>query len=84
MPCFSGMSQEDTDAFRQGGVDAYGNSPERMKSDGTTPCRCCLKLIEAGSVRLVLAYLPFGELQRDAETGPIFLCGNDCEAVVSS
>ncbi|WP_243611759.1 DUF1203 domain-containing protein [Shimia aestuarii] len=84
MPYFSGMSQEDADSFRQGGPDAYGKSPERMRSDGTAPCRCCLKLIEAGSDMLVLAYRPFGELQPYAETGPVFLCANDCEAVVAS
>ncbi|MEO9652963.1 MAG: DUF1203 domain-containing protein [Roseobacter sp.] len=84
MPYFSGMSQEDADAFREGGLDAYGISPERMRSDGTAPCRCCLKLIEAGSDMLVLAYRPFEKLQPYAETGPVFLCANDCEAVVSS
>lgn len=84
MPYFSGMSQEDADAFRRGGLDANGNLPERISSDGTAPCRCCLKLIEAGSDMLVLAYRPFEELQPYAETGPIFLCANDCEAVVSS
>ena len=78
------MSQEDADAFRQGSLDAYGKSPERMRSDGTAPYRCCLKLIEAGSDMLVLAYRPFEELQPYAETGPVFLCANDCEAVVSS
>lgn len=84
MPYFTGMSQEDADAFRNGAFDAYGNSPERMKSDGTAPCRCCLKLIEAGSDMLVLAYRPFKDLQPYAETGPVFLCAEDCQAVVSS
>lgn len=84
MPYFSGMSQEEADAFRQGRPDAYGKSPEPMTSDGTAPCRCCLKLIAAGSDMLVLAYRPFRELQPYAETGPIFLCADHCQAVVSS
>lgn len=84
MPYYSGMSQEDADTFRQGGPDAYGMSPERMRSDGTAPCRCCLKFIEAGSDMLVLAYRPFKEVQPYAETGPVFLCAGDCEAVGSS
>lgn len=84
MPCFSGMSQRDADAFRAGGSDHYGNPPERKTSDGTAPCRCCLRLIESGSEMLVVAYRPFGELQPYAETGPIFLCAAWCQAVVSS
>lgn len=84
MPYFSGMPQENADAFRDGAFDAYGNSPEHMTSDGTAPCRCCLKLIDAGSDMLVLAYRPFRELQPYAETGPVFLCADACHAVVSS
>ena len=84
MPRFSGMSQRDADAFRRGGLDHYGNPPERMKSDGSAPCRCCLQLIETGSEMLVLAYRPFVSLQPYAETGPVFLCAERCLANVSS
>lgn len=68
-------------ALRAGGTDAYGMSPERMLSDGDgVPCRHCLGDIPDGKPVLILAYRPFRTIQAYAETGPIFLCGEECTA----
>lgn len=80
MPQFTGMSQTQADAFRNGAQDAYGNAPEVLLSDGDAPCRCCLKYIPDSAEMLVLAYRPFTSLQPYAETGPVFLCKTPCKA----
>lgn len=68
-------------AYQAGGVDSYGLLPERKISDGGgNPCRHCLRMIPEGKGMLVLAHRPFGTLQPYAETGPIFLCADPCEA----
>lgn len=68
-------------AYQAGGVDSYGLLPERRVSDGGgNPCRHCLRMIPEGAGMLVLAHRPFGALQPYAETGPIFLCAERCEA----
>lgn len=67
--------------YRAGGPDAYGLPPERKTSDGDgNPCRHCLNMIPKGAGMLVLAHRPFPALQPYAETGPIFLCADDCPA----
>lgn len=64
---------------RAGGPDDYGLVAERVVSDGAgTPCRCCLDQVPAGAGMLIVAARPFGALQPYAETGPIFLCADDC------
>ncbi|WP_245461053.1 DUF1203 domain-containing protein, partial [Mesorhizobium sp. M7A.F.Ca.US.005.03.2.1] len=71
--------------LQRGGVDAYGQTPERKISDGDgMPCRHCLKNIGAGDAYLVLAYRPFPELQPYAETGPIFLHAEACDRAAES
>lgn len=68
-------------ALRTGGLDAYGLVPERAISDGDgVPCRHCLGDIPAGKPVMVLAYRPFATVQPYAETGPIFLCKEECAA----
>ena len=67
-------------ALRAGGPDAYGRPAERgAVSDGAgVPCRHCLHDVPAGREYLILAHRPFPEPQPYAETGPIFLCADDC------
>lgn len=68
-------------ALQAGGFDSYGLLPERRVSDGGgNPCRHCLRMIPEGAGMLVLAHRPFGSLQPYAETGPIFLCADPCDA----
>ncbi len=78
---FSPIPTETALHYQSGGADAYGLVPERKVSDGHgNPCRHCLMDIPAGAPMLVLAHRPFPALQPYAETGPIFLCGDACEA----
>jgi hypothetical protein len=64
---------------RAGGPDDYGLHAERTVSDGAgNPCRCCLDQVPAGAGMLIVAARPFPTLQPYAETGPIFLCADDC------
>lgn len=66
-------------ALRAGGPDANGQSAERAISDGPgNPCRHCLNFIPEGTGMLICAHRPFSHLQPYAETGPIFLCADDC------
>lgn len=68
-------------ALQAGGPDAYGMVPEQRLSDGDgVPCRHCLAMVPAGTPYLVLAYRPFPAPQPYAETGPVFLCADQCQA----
>lgn len=67
-------------ALRAGAPDANGLPAERKISDGLNdPCRHCLRFIPEGAEMLIVAHRPFGSLQPYAETGPIFLCAEDCQ-----
>ena len=76
---FVALPTETARAYRNGAPDANGMVPERAVSDGQgNPCRHCLQDIAQGAAMLILAHRPFPELQPYAETGPIFLCADDC------
>jgi hypothetical protein len=78
---FIPMPTAEAAALRSGGPDAYGLPPERHVADGPgNPCRHCLRHIPDGAPMLILAHRPFPALQPYAETGPIFLCAEDCPA----
>jgi hypothetical protein len=65
--------------LRDGGPDAYGHPAEHAISDGVgNPCRCCLNTVPEGAAMLICAARPFPSTQPYAETGPIFLCADDC------
>ncbi len=67
--------------IRQGGADDNGQPAERVISDGQgKPCRNCLDTVPAGAEMLICAARPFPHKQPYAETGPIFLCADDCAA----
>jgi hypothetical protein len=78
---FQPLPTANVQELRRGSPDAYGKAAERTVSDdGGNPCRHCLDFVPKGNEMLVLAYRPFDDLQPYAETGPIFLCGDDCAA----
>ena len=78
---FTPIPTETAAAYRAGARDAYGLTPERHVSSGPgNPCRHCLGFVPEGKEMLVLAHRPFHALQPYAETGPIFLCAEPCEA----
>lgn len=73
------LQTETVRAWQRGAIDAYGNHPERVLSDGAgNPCRHCLRYIPQGAPMLILAHRPFDGLHPYAETGPIFVCAEPC------
>lgn len=79
MPTFTALPSDIAATYRAGGLDAFGNPPERAVSDGgRTPCRHCLCDIPAGAGMLILAHKPFEGTHPYAEVGPIFLCADPC------
>jgi hypothetical protein len=76
-----GLSTEVAQALQRGEGNAYGQSAERSisQSDDAT-CRHCLSRINRGREMLICAHRPFSALQPYAETGPIFLCADACQA----
>lgn len=78
---FEAMPTDVARGYQSGGLDAYGQSPERRTADGRfrVPCRHCLADVTPGEEYLVLAYRPFTTLQPYTETGPIFLHAKACE-----
>lgn len=76
---FTGLATATVRAIKASGIDAYGNPLERARSDGAgIPCRHCLRMTPAGEDYLILAHRPFAGHNPYAETGPIFLCADDC------
>lgn len=64
------------------GVDAHGHPPETAgpSTGKDTPCRHCLRHVPAGHRYLIAAHRPFAGLNPYTETGPVFLCADDCPA----
>lgn len=78
---FIPMPTNQARAYQRLELDANGQTPEVEVSTGHgNPCRHCLETIPVGKKKLVLAYRPFNEKQPYAELGPIFLCGDKCDA----
>lgn len=78
---FTPIPTETVRALRAGGPDANGQRPERhVAAGGGNPCRHCLQMIPDGAGMLILAHRPFPAPQPYAETGPVFLCADDCAA----
>lgn len=75
------MPTEQATYYRQGGKDANNQAPELGTSSSTgLPCRHCLQMIKAGEQYLTLSHCPFPEPQPYAESGPIFLHAQSCNA----
>lgn len=82
---FTGLPSQSVSDIRTTGEDAYGLPVERhLADDEAYPCRHCLGQTPAGRDYLILAHRPFAGLNPYAETGPIFLCADDCPAWVPS
>ncbi len=79
---FTPLNSDLVAALRAGGPDAHGQPAERgAVSDGArAPCRHCLCDTPAGAEYLILAHRPFPAPQPYAETGPLFICADDCVA----
>jgi hypothetical protein len=80
---FTGLPTAEVAAIRASGRDAYDNPIEHQVSDGVgVPCRHCLQQVPKGQGYLILAHRPFESRNPYAETGPIFLCADDCAPAV--
>ncbi len=78
---FHGLPTAAVTRIRQTMKDSYGEPVEAHISDGEgVPCRHCLEMITTGAAYLILAHRPFLTANPYAETGPIFLCKDDCPA----
>ena len=77
---FLALPTDEVRRLQNGGVDANGQRPELMISDGDgIQCRHCLKIIPKGHEMLLVAYRPFPADQPYAERGPLFICADKCE-----
>lgn len=78
---FVGLPSADVARIRASGRDAYDQPVERRRAgaDGW-PCRHCLGQTPPARDMLILAWRPFASSNPYAETGPIFLCADDCAA----
>lgn len=78
---FQGLPTLAALALRQGMGDANGQPAEHVLNPfERAPCRHCLNHVPKGHGMLICAHRPFRDLQPYAETGPIFLCAEDCKA----
>lgn len=76
---FIPLGSEQAQHFRNAGLDANGQIPQEQISDGGgNPCRNCFRDIPKGEGMLVFALRPFVQAQPYAETGPVFLCKQQC------
>ena len=76
---FVAMPTEQVQALRAGGLDSNGQPAELATSNGPgNPCRHCLEFIPEGKEMLILGHRPFPSTQPYAETGPLFVCADDC------
>ncbi len=78
---FISLDTNEVRDLQNGGLDANGQEPEKVISDGGgNPCRHCLENIDEGKEMLILAHRPFTTVQPYAEQGPIFLHAKECAA----
>ena len=78
---YSGLPTSIVRDLKTSARDAYGLPIETHISDGTVfPCRHCLGAVPKGRPYHILAHRPFDALNAYTETGPIFLCADECDA----
>lgn len=82
---FVGLPTEQVLATKASGQDAYQLPIERHRAeDSGHPCRHCLNETPVGDDYLVLAWKPFSGTNPYTETGPIFLCAENCQGAMPS
>jgi hypothetical protein len=59
--------------------DGFGNSLSPLISDGSGPCRHCLRYAGSGERLLLLSYRPFTKAGPYQEVGPVFVHADSCE-----
>jgi len=58
--------------------DEFGNELAPEISDGSGPCRHCLRYASAGDPLLLFSYRPFDKSAPYQEIGPVFIHANGC------
>jgi hypothetical protein len=59
--------------------DDFGNRLAPVISDGSGPCRHCLRYASPGDPLLLFSYKPFDKPAPYQEVGPVFLHADGCE-----
>jgi len=59
--------------------DGFGNSLSPLISDGSGPCRHCLRYADGGERLLLLSYKPFAKPGPYQEVGPVFVHADGCD-----
>lgn len=59
--------------------DEFGNELSPQISDGSAPCRHCLRYASAGDRLLLFSYKPFDKPAPYQEIGPVFVHADGCE-----
>lgn len=72
------LASETAERIRSARRDDSGRPLAPWKSDGGLPCRHCLSDIAPGGEALLFTHSPFGQPGPYYESGPIFVCAEDC------
>jgi hypothetical protein len=73
------MPTPETTRVRSTMRDGFGNSLSPLISDGSGPCRHCLRYAGSGERLLLLSYKPFAKPGPYQEVGPVFVHADGCE-----
>ena len=65
-------------AIRDGGVDDGGNAVVAFAAEGWEPLRCCLTIADPSHSIALIAYTPLTTRSPWTETGPVFVCAQEC------
>jgi hypothetical protein len=63
---------------RDRGVDGDGNAVVAFPAEGWEPLRCCLDIAQLGHPIALIAYSPLTTRSPWTETGPVFICAQEC------
>jgi hypothetical protein len=64
--------------IRTSGRDDNDNPVVAHNAEGWEPLRCCLTIAEAGHPIALIAYTPLTTRSPWTETGPVFICAEEC------
>jgi hypothetical protein len=73
------MPTADASRVRSAMRDGFGNALSPMLSDGSGPCRHCLRYSGSGERLLLLSYKPFAKAGPYQEVGPVFVHADGCK-----
>jgi hypothetical protein len=73
------MPTADSTRARGAMRDDFGNTLAPLISDGSGPCRHCLRYARSGERVLLFSYRPFANSGPYQEVGPVFVHADGCE-----